>query len=87
MKKNKQLTKQLINSIVIDKRPRSQDSGRKYISECSSQSAETTLVSAIVGCVRDRELTTALEKLEKRGFSGDLAVFIVGNLQKMEVAE
>jgi hypothetical protein len=33
--------------------------------------------------IRDRSLTDALEFLEKRGVTGDLAVFMLANLQKL----
>jgi hypothetical protein len=35
--------------------------------------------------VRDRSLTTALDFLEKRNISGDVAIFILANLQSLEV--
>lgn len=81
MKTSDQLTKKLINAIVTDKRPYNQDFGRKYINECSSQNAKNTLISEIFDCVRDREVTDALERLETRDITGDIALFILANLQ------
>lgn len=36
--------------------------------------------------IHRRELTTNLEILEASGFTGDLAIFILANLQSLEVA-
>lgn len=36
--------------------------------------------------IHRRELTTSLEILEASGFTGDLAIFILANLQSLEVA-
>lgn len=83
MKTSDQLTKKLINAIVTDKRPYNQDFGRKYINECSSQNAKNTLISEIFDCVRDRELTAALEILQYYGITGDLAVLMLANLQSL----
>ena len=71
MKKSEQLTEKLINVIVADNHPYSQ--GRATI-------------SALFDCVRDRQLTSALVLLEKRGLTGDTALFLIANLQDLEVA-
>ena len=86
MKKDPKLTKKLINPIVTEKRARSQYSGRKYINECSSESAGNSLISLLLDCVRDRDLTTAIDLLEKCGITGDAARFVIANLQDFEVA-
>ena len=83
MKKNKQLTKKLVTSTITQKRLRSQHYGRKYANEYTSQNAETTSIPAIFDCVRDRELTTALNFLEKHGVTGDTALFVVASIQKL----
>ncbi|AFW97312.1 MULTISPECIES: hypothetical protein [unclassified Anabaena] len=36
--------------------------------------------------VSDRQLTESLEMLEKSGISGDFALFIIQNIQTLEVA-
>jgi hypothetical protein len=35
--------------------------------------------------IRRRQLTNALEFLQERGYSGDLAIFMLANLQNLEV--
>lgn len=83
MKKTQQLTKKLVKAIVTEKRPYSQDSGRKQADEYTSQDEDTHFNSAIVDCIRDRQLTTALDFLEKRGLTGDTALFVVASIQKL----
>ncbi|MGI2908952.1 hypothetical protein [Tolypothrix sp. VBCCA 56010] len=36
--------------------------------------------------IADRSFTEAAEWLEKRGVSGDLAIFVIASLQSLEVA-
>ena len=55
------------------------------MNERSSENAGNALISPIFNCIRDRSVSTALDFLEKRGVTGDVAIFILANLQNLEV--
>lgn len=47
---------------------------------------ENQVVSELSNYIADGSLTEGLELLQKRGITGDLAIFILANLQSLEVA-
>jgi hypothetical protein len=59
---------------------------KEAISSIVPQIQSPNQVARLKKYVRDREFTTAIDSLEKRNISGDVAIFIFANLQDLEVA-
>ena len=66
--------------------------GRTALSKPNSAILQQTLsknqlnrISELSNYIRRRQLTNALALLERRGLTGDLAIFLLVNLQNLEV--
>jgi len=77
------------NAVAVTTSPPQHHSKKAYLVSIIAKSppwGQSQNYKKLAQAIHGRELTTSLEILEQSGFTGDLAIFMIANLQQMEVA-